>query len=131
MISHQIVNVPYIEAGSVSFEKFATDVKAYVQKAEVSADTGGTTVDTFNGAAYRSAKYIIQVDNGGGEYETREALVVHDGTNAYITEYALVYTGSNLLGDASVTMSGNNVNLVYTASSGSVDVKVISTYIDV
>ena len=36
----------------------------------------------------------MQVEDGAGNYEPREALVVHDGTNAYITEYALVYTGS-------------------------------------
>ena len=131
VISHQIVNVPFIAAASVTSDKFASDVKAYVQQAEVTASTGGDTVDTFNGTAYRSAKYIIQVDDGGGEYETREALVVHDGTNAYITEYALVYTGSALIGDASVTMNGNNVELVYTVNSGTATVKVISTYIDV
>jgi hypothetical protein len=71
------------------------------------------------------------VDNGAGAYETREALVVHDGTSAYITEYALVYTGANLIGDASVNMNGNNVELTYTTDSGTATVKVISTYIDV
>ena len=80
---------------------------------------------------YRSAKYVIQVGDGNGNYETREALVVHDGTTAYITEFAMVYTGSDLIGDASVTMSGNNVLLTYTPTSGSATVKVIGTYIDV
>ena len=130
VISHQIVNVPFIAAASVTKDKFAADVKAYIQQASVTASTTGDTVDTFDGTKYRSAKYIIQVDDNG-EYETREALVVHDGTNAYITEYALVYTGSDLIGDASVTMNGNNVELIYTCSSGTATVKVISTYIDV
>jgi hypothetical protein len=57
--------------------------------------------------------------------------VVHDGTTAYITEYALVYTGANLIGDASVNMNGNNVELTYSTAAGTADVKVISTYIDV
>ena len=131
VISHQIVNVPFIESGSITAEKFSSDVKAYTQKSAVSADTGGEVVDSFNGAVYRSAKYIIQVDDGAGSYETREALVVHDGTNAYITEYALVYTGTGLLGDASVNMNGATVELVYTAGAGTATVKVISTYIDV
>ena len=131
VISHQVVNVPFIEAGSVTFEKFSSDVKAYVQQSAVSATTGGDVVDSFNGSSYRSAKYIIQVDNGSGDYETREALVVHDGSNAFITEYALVYTGSSLIGDASVQMNNGDVELVYTANSGTATVKVISTYIDV
>ena len=121
---------PVLLANSVSFDKLAADIKAYVQKGEVSA-TGSTTVDSFNGALYRSAKYIMQVDDGAGNYETREALVVHDGTTAYITEYALVYTGADLIGDASVTMNGNQVELTYTPTTGTATVKVIATYIDV
>ena len=62
---------------------------------------------------------------------TTNRLVVHDGTTAYITEYAMVYTGSDLIGDASVTMSGNSVLLQYTPTSGSATVKVIATYMDV
>jgi hypothetical protein len=112
-------------------DKFSADIKAFVQQSAVSAGTGGDVIDTFDGTAFRSAKYVIQVDNGAGAYETREALVVHDGTSAYITEYALVYTGSNLIGDASVNMNGNNVELTYTTDSGTATVKVISTYIDV
>ena len=121
---------PVLLANSVSFDKLAADIKAYVQKGEVSA-SGSTTVDSFNGALYRSAKYIMQVDDGAGNYETREALVVHDGSTAYITEYAMVYTGADLIGDASVTMNGNQVELTYTPTSGTATVKVIATYIDV
>ena len=121
---------PVLLANSVSFDKLSADIKAYVQKGEVSA-SGTTTIDTFNGALYRTAKYIMQVEDGAGNYESREALVVHDGTNAYITEYALVYTGSDLIGDASVSVNGNNINLTYTPDSGTATVKVIATYIDV
>lgn len=131
VISHMLGAVPYLETASVTFDKFSADIKAYVQQSAVTATNGGTPVDTFSGTAYRSAKYIIQVDNGAGEYETREALVVHDGTTAYITEYALVYTGAALLGDATVAMNGNDVQLFYTSNGGNVTVKVISTYIDV
>ena len=130
VINPAVASVPYLQPASVTADKLGASVKAYVQGSDVSA-TGSTTIDTFAGGTYRSAKYIIQVDDGSGNYETREALVVHDGTTAYITEYAMVYTGSDLLGDASVTMSGSNVLLQYTPTSGSVTVKVIATYIDV
>jgi len=131
VISHQVVNIPFIEEGTVTANKFASDVKAYVQQSAVTASASGDVVDSFSGSTYRSAKYIIQVDNGSGDYETREALVVHDGSNAFITEYALVFTGSSLIGDASVQMNNGDVELVYTANSGTATVKVISTYIDV
>jgi len=122
---------PVLIDGQVTKEKLSADIKAFTQGLSVSASSGGTVIDTFSGTTHRSAKYIIQVGDGAGNYETREALVVHDGTTAYITEYALVYTGSNLIGDASVNMNGNNVELTYTTNSGTADVKVISTYIDV
>ena len=130
VINPAVASVPYLQPASVTADKLGASVKAYVQGSDVSA-TGSTTIDTFAGGTYRSAKYIMQVDDGSGNYETREALVVHDGTTAYITEYAMVYTGSDLIGDASVTMSGNNVLLQYTPTSGSATVKVIATYMDV
>ena len=130
VINPAVASVPYLQPASVTADKLGASVKAYVQGSDVSA-TGATTIDTFAGGTYRSAKYIMQVDDGSGNYETREALVVHDGTTAYITEYAMVYTGADLLGDASVTMSGSDVLLQYTPTSGTVTVKVIATYIDV
>ena len=129
VINPVAASVPTLQAGSVSKDKLASDIKAYVQKTAVSAGTSATAVDTFDGTLYRSAKYIIQVENNG-EYETREALVVHDGTSAYITEYALVYTGSALLGDATVSVNGTDIELNYQAASGTATVKVIATYID-
>ena len=123
--------VPVLSAGQVTTDKLSADIKAYVQGSNVATTTGGDVIDTFAKATYRSAKYIIQADDGNGNYETREALVTHDGTTAYITEFALVYTGAGLVGDASVNMNGNNVELTYTTNSGTATVKVISTYIDV
>ena len=130
VVAHAQGLTPVITTGQITVDNLASDIKAYVQGSDVSA-TGSTTIDTFAGGTYRSAKYIMQVDDGSGNYETREALVVHDGTTAYITEYAMVYTGADLLGDASVTMSGSDVLLQYTPTSGTVTVKVIATYIDV
>lgn len=131
VINPSVASVPHLEAASVTFEKLAADIKAFVQKTSVSAGTGGAVVDTFDGTTYRTAKYIIAVDSGTGEYETREALVVHDNSNAYITEYAMIFTGTSMLGDASVSMSGTDVQLNYTANSGTATVTVIATYIDV
>jgi len=131
VINPAVASVPVLQAGSVTSTQISgTDVRAYVQGSDV-AVTGATTIDTFAGGTYRSAKYIMQVDDGAGNYESREALVVHDGTTAYITEFAMVYTGSDLIGDASVTMSGSDVLLQYTPTTGSATVKVIATYIDV
>jgi hypothetical protein len=121
-----------VQAGAVTSEKLAADVKPFIQSGNVSATTGGDIIDTFDSSIYRSAKYVIQVsDSVSGEYEVREALVVHDGSAAYITEYGITYTGSAMIGDASVSMSAGNVQLTYTTASVTATVKVISTYINV
>jgi len=131
VVAHMSGLTPLLTAGQVTTDKLSANIKAYVQGSNVATTTGGDVIDTFVAATYRSAKYIIQADDGNGNYETREALVTHDGTTAYITEFALVYTGAGLVGDASVNMNGSNVELTYTTNSGTATVKVISTYIDV
>jgi hypothetical protein len=132
VIAREMVGVaPSIEDGSITRDKLSSDIKTPVASNNTPASTSGSTVGSFDGTVYRSAKYVIQVDNGAGEYETREALVIHDGTNAYITEYAILYTGASPLGDASVGMDGSQVNLVYTANNATTTVKVISTLIEI
>jgi hypothetical protein len=117
--------------GSVGATKLAPEIKAFVQSDGGSVTPGGNVIDTFVAAEYRTAKYIIQVsDASNGEYESREALIVHNGSTAYITEFAMVYTGASLIGNASVAMNGSNVELTYTTTSVTATVKIIATYID-
>jgi len=128
VIANQTTAVPVLTAGQVTSDNLAADIKPFIKGSAVSAGTGGAVVDSFDGSVYRTAKFIIQVDNGAGEYESREALVTHNGTSAFITEYAIVYTGAGLLGDASVQMNGSTVELVYSAASGTASVTVTGTY---
>ena len=95
---------------------------------------GGSAVviDSFEKATYRTAKYILSVSNSGtGEYDTSEVLVTHNGTTAYRTQYASVYTGAASLGTVSVAVNGANVELSYTGVAGGNTVKLQSTYIEV
>ena len=130
VIAHQSGLTPVLTTGQVTTDKLASNIKAYIQGSDVAATTGGSVIDTFAKATYRTAKYIMQIECAG-EFETREALVVHNGTTAYITEFAIVYTGAALLGDATVAVNGGNIEVSYTAASSNTTVKVISTYIDV
>lgn len=69
--------------------------------AAVSVTSGvATSVASFPTAEYRSAKFIVQLVQGA-DYMMSEVLVVHDGTNGYITEYGRVQTGSTI--DATFT----------------------------
>jgi hypothetical protein len=74
-----------------------------------------TAIDAFSAATFRSGKYIIQATNGAN-YHYTEVSVVHDGTTAYATEFATMFTGSSLVSFA-VDISGGNVRLLATAAN--------------
>ena len=79
------------------------------------ATVSQTAIDSFSATAYRSAKYIIQATNSTN-YHYTEVAVVHDGTAAYATEFATMFTGSSLVSFA-VDISGGNVRLLATAAN--------------
>jgi hypothetical protein len=59
-------------------------------------DSAAEKIDGWTLASYRGAKYYISVNNTTtGEVSNTEALVVHNGSTAYITQYGNVNTGSN------------------------------------
>jgi hypothetical protein len=59
-------------------------------------DSAAEKIDGFALSSARGAKYYISVNNTTtGELSNTEALVVHDGSNAYITQYGNVNTGNN------------------------------------
>jgi hypothetical protein len=59
-------------------------------------DSAAEKIDGFALASARGAKYYISVNNATtGEISNTEALVVHDGSNAYISQYGNVNTGNN------------------------------------
>ena len=72
--------------------------------------TTDTLVDTFPIATYRTAKYIIKVSNST-TYEALEALVIHDGSDSYITVYGYISSDDTDIVSVSTSIAGGNVNL--------------------
>jgi hypothetical protein len=73
-------------------------------------DSASESIDTFAHASFRAAKYTILIDdNAKTETGVTEALVVHDGTNAFIIQYGTVNTGNNDMITLSAAISGDNV----------------------
>ena len=52
-------------------------------------------IDSFDSTIYRSAKYVVQATHGT-DYQTIEILIMHDGTDVYITRYGLMFTNMQL-----------------------------------
>ena len=61
-------------------------------------DSATESLDSWSLSSYRGAKYFISVNNTTtNETANMECLVVHDGTNAYISTYNMVNSGNNEL----------------------------------
>jgi hypothetical protein len=59
-------------------------------------DSATESLDSWSLSSYRGAKYFISVNNTTtNETANMECLVVHDGTNAYISTYNMVNSGNN------------------------------------
>lgn len=94
---------------------------------EVNVNTTPVLIHTFYADTYRSAKYMVQVQNATrNAYEVSEVLVIHNDTTAYRTQFNMISTLANAapLGNVSVALSSGNVNLYYTGNSTGNKVKV-------
>jgi len=80
--------------------------------------TATTAIDTYSTTQFRSAKYLIQIDEGIGtnaDFELREILLVADNNGrVWATEYGVV-TSNGDLGTFAAEISGSNVILYFTA----------------
>jgi hypothetical protein len=84
-------------------------------------------LDSFSTNSWRSANYVITM-NTSTDYHTTQLTVIHDGTNAYMTEYGLLYT-NNILGlfNASIDMVSSSVRLNITPTFTGTSIKVLRT----
>ena len=90
--------------------------------------TDSTVLFSFPTATYGSGKFVVQATDNTKRQVT-EILVVHDGTTAYATEYAIIRTNGNLF-NLEVDIDSNNVRLKTTStSSNSTTYKVTSNLV--
>ena len=94
----------------------------------VTVTTAGSVVaDTFAASTYRAAKYIISVsDSDDSTFATTEALVVHNGTAASLTQFGDVTVGTGTVPDPVLVadVAGGNCRLLVTTNSNSQTIKV-------
>ncbi len=92
----------------------------------INTDVDSTTenLDTFAKGTYRGAKYYISANTTGKtELQNLECLVVHNGTDAFITSYASNFTGNNELISVTADINGDDVRLRATANEPNTSVK--------
>jgi hypothetical protein len=91
----------------------------------LTATTADQVVDTIVASTYRSVKYIVQMTEGT-DYHTTEVLIVHDGTDTYMTEYGTMFTSASL-GTISSDISSGNLRLLVSPVSTNTTVIVHKT----
>jgi len=74
-------------------------------------DSAVENLDTWAHATYRGAKYYISCNSASGELSNIECLVVHNGSDAFITSYNEAFTGNNSLISLTADISGTDVRL--------------------
>ena len=103
--------------GSLSFYKFGlgdntstgTSNNVIISQ-NTDVDSASESLVSFAHATFRGAKLFISINNASKtEVGNVEALVVHDGTNAFISQFGGIQTGSNPLLTLTAAISGDNV----------------------
>jgi len=95
------------QAGSSTFTQQQTLLVADL-------DSAVANLDTWAVADYRGAKYFISINNTTtNEISSTEVMVIHDDTNAFITEFNTIATNAEATPLATFTadISGGNVRL--------------------
>ena len=123
--------MPYI-VGTQPVTKQTLLLSAGLVDSTISTTTsvGISTLVSIASSIYRSANYQIQVIQGTN-YNTTSINVLHDGTNAYMTEYGTLNQPTGIATFSTDINSGALRLLGYPASSSSTTFKVIFTALQV
>lgn len=88
----------------------------------VTIPTSVGSIDVSPIASVRSAKYLLSITytptTGPVQCQVSELAMVHDGTTAYVTEYAVQFTGAAQLATFTNDISGGNMRLLAVATNG-------------
>jgi hypothetical protein len=94
-----------------------------------STNTANQVLSMFSTTEYRSVKYLIQVTSST-DYQVSEIILIHNGTNSYLTEYGLVSTNGTLMSYDTDIVSGNT-RLLMSPVNNVNDVKIVKTLIEI
>lgn len=130
--STDLVTKSYLESGASELAQVRVNSLAVINSATLTTSTtaANQVLDTNLAAAYRSAKYQVQITSSGN-YQALEILLIHDGTTAAITVYADIKTGSTDLATFTADVSGGNFRLLTTPTNAATTYKVTKTLITV
>jgi len=87
-------------------------IKEVVRKTITISDSAETTIDTFNGDSYRTAKYVVSVQTAlDSHHQSQEILLSHDDSTATLTTYATLLHGDNTIVTYDAEYLSGEINL--------------------
>lgn len=92
---------------------------------KISSSATEIIVDEFAVETFRSAKYMVQVDNADhlNQFQTSEVLLIHNGSATFMTEYGQVATSSTIA-TVDSDINGGMVRLKVTPSVTNSNIKI-------
>ena len=117
-----------VEAQVATLADLGSLTDAAIISANASATSGTPTVYSWAGATYSTAKFTIQMKQGGNIH-VLEILAAIAGSSVYVTEYAEVISNA-ALGETDVTYDGTTAVLTVTPTSGTVATKIVAQLIE-
>ena len=110
-----VSNVNFTTSGAVMDTTIASNVSI-----------GESTISTWDKDNFNFAKLIVNTEDiTYGQYQSSEVLLVHDGTDVKLTEYALVYTSTNPLITFNAHIESDNVVLKANANSSDNTIRIV------
>lgn len=123
------VTLDELTVSSTTYSFGGTNMAEMFGVATNTTSTAAVNVGSYLVSISRSAKVFIQAfDNDANEVHVSELLVTFDGTTAHATEYATIYSGSNVLFTTNVQYDSlaAAVEVIATpASTNDIDFKVL------
>jgi hypothetical protein len=129
-------SVLYVDVANSRVGINSADAKIDLQIGDVGLGTYSVTtsttlpnqlMDTWSATDFRSAKYQVQVYSAtAGEYEISEIFVLHDDSEVFFTEYAVINQGTRLM-EFSASIFNSTVRLLGTPTYAINEVKVFRT----
>ena len=115
-----------INIGNETGDRLQLRGKTVYDQTALNAVTNLLLLDSFSVNAFTTARYTVQVVNGGG-VSAAEVMLSHDDTTSNIATYAVI---SSIPGTFQSNISSGTVRLFYTpTASQNANIKVLTTYI--
>ena len=124
-----IKHVGTVQAGFDSDQVVAI-INEHPQIKSLSTTTTGQTqqsLDSFPTGTYRSVEYFVSASSNSNSWFASKVIVIHDGTNAYLTEYGVVSTHDSEFITFDADINSGNVRLLGTPSNSLTNVKMKRT----